>query len=194
MVKARLDTSPLKEPNGKADGRVVKFENRPEFRRQIEIRAGHAIGKIGDGSPQNNYGIDGMKIRMLLHGPLATVQFLWSPGIYPIKERVPKRGYTTERWQTDDISGPTGWDLGYHADAPQYDEPEFPQRPMKCEYRPDGRCYYDGSSLAADRLMDLLMYDGEDAVWQELEHYYDSHNFKSSTVEFVIVPPKELEG
>ena len=35
-----------------------------------------------------------------------------------------------------------------------------------------GPCYYDGSSLNAERLIQPFLEGGSDAVWRELEEYY----------------------
>lgn len=56
-------------------------------------------------------------------------------------------------------------DVGYHADTPKYD-----QDSMECHLRPSGRCFYDGSSLAANELWELFITSGkEDVIWSKLE-------------------------
>jgi hypothetical protein len=92
------------------------------------------------------------------------------------------------------IMKPMPADLGYHSPKPRY----AGQRPMAhrytsfsinketgkfippvygdpvvCKYLPgDAVCYYDGSSLNARRIYGVLIAEGEEAVWQELEDYY----------------------
>ena len=43
---------------------------------------------------------------------------------------------------------------------------------MECNLSKRGYCYYDGSGLNADKLRDIMLEKGSDAVWKELEDYY----------------------
>lgn len=147
------------------------------FSREVVFEPGHPL-TLGTG-PSSNYGRGALKIRFLLHGPKGSVQFFWSTGITP--ERAVERDvfsrasgpfaaghvYEHQEWMH---SAPTGFDLGYHSDAPQYDEHDT----YECEYRPGGKCYYDGSSLAADRILELFLTQGEDAMWEALRERYNS--------------------
>lgn len=53
---------------------------------------------------------------------------------------------------------------------------EVPERvrkePPPCPYLDGKPCYYDGSGLHAERVYDLLLNQGEEAVWKYLEKYY----------------------
>ena len=44
----------------------------------------------------------------------------------------------------------------------------------KCPYLNNKHCYYDGSGIAAERIYDVLLREGSDGVWKELEFYYES--------------------
>lgn len=60
------------------------------------------------------------------------------------------------------------YDVGYHSPIPLYED----QKPMdKCCFY--DKCYYDGSSMYARTVFDLLIKFGEEKVWQELESAYN---------------------
>jgi len=110
----------------------------------------------GFNTGNRNYGRSSMKIRFLLRGDKGAAQFLlgtdWTPGFDTTKLGL----------------GASGWDVGYHAVRPQYEG----QSEMDCEYLPGGKCFYDGSGLAAAELMERFFAEGENAVWRELEARY----------------------
>lgn len=114
--------------------------------------------------PIKNYGVGAMEVRFLLFGEKGVVQFLIGTGwLLPTTDReYESRGIPR--------SAPTGWDIGYHSPIPMYEG----QEPIsdKCEYLDGGKCYYDGSSSAADRLLEKFLVDGEAVIWGELEEYY----------------------
>lgn len=88
---------------------------------------------------------------MLLHGKKATVQFqLLTYEVAGVRRYLPA-------------------DLGYHADEPQYKSHEAYEG---CDCRETKQCYYDGSSLNAQPVFELLVESGEDAVWERLAEYY----------------------
>jgi hypothetical protein len=150
------------------DGKAVDFTPRAEFRTEILVEPGHAIRRTrGNGS---DYGIGSMKMRFLLHGPLATVQFLFSTGLVP--EQVPG-DYQAKWWHRD----PMGFDVGYHADAPQYEGQEDSGH-MDCAYRGSGKCFYDGSGLMAEDFVPILLMDGHGGVFRALQDYYDDMDFR----------------
>ena len=43
-----------------------------------------------------------------------------------------------------------------------------------CEYVEGGRCYYDGSSLQAEKVFQVLVEQGDEACWRVLEDRYRS--------------------
>lgn len=159
-----------------------------ELRREIRFEPGHTIRKSkGDGK---DYGIGAMNIRFLLHGPRATIQFLMSTGWVP--EKVPVPGYSFTEWHH---SAPNGFDVGYHADEPiSEDMREWSGgrdgQGRECDVRPGGRCFYDGSGLAASDLLDRFMVEGDAPVWAELESWYRS---EFHVVELTEVRPEPKE-
>ena len=85
-------------------------------------------------------------------------------------------------------------DLGYHSPKPMY-EGHKPMRhiykhmrftapdqfvpgvygdPVICPYLDGGvPCYYDGSRLQAERVLERLLREGDAGVWQALEELYE---------------------
>ena len=60
-------------------------------------------------------------------------------------------------------------DIGYHSPVPQYEGQTKMDGP--CEFV-DGDCYYDGSSLSAEKGYGILVAEGGDAVWDWMEGWY----------------------
>ena len=138
------------------------------FSREVVFEPGHPL-TVGSG-PSTNYGRSSLTIRFLLHGPRGTIQFLWSTGVTPEKVYEARRGYTHDEWMHEEWMhhAPMGFDVGYHADSPNYDS----QSEFECQYRPAGVCFYDGSGLAGTSMLELFLTKGEDAMWAELRERY----------------------
>lgn len=117
--------------------------------------------------PKTNYGVAGVEIRFLLKGKHGAVQFVlytdWEP------KHVQEERWANGKGRLMRIM-PMGTDVGYHAYEPQYDG----QSPMtdSCPYLDGKRCYYDGSSLAAEPIRDRFLEEGDKAVWYALEELY----------------------
>lgn len=108
--------------------------------------------------PSKNYGIHGVTIRFHLKGPKGVIQFVLFTGWYLPECRV-------------ENTPPFPADLGYHSPVPLRDWQEQPIT-ESCDLL-DGRpCYYDGSGLQADRIYDVLLREGSEGVWRELEIHY----------------------
>lgn len=115
-----------------------------------------------------NYGIHGVDMRMVLKGDLGAVQFvLYTNWHLPhVQEGLrvdmqPNKHFLFE---------PMPADLGYHSYRPMYEGQEPLQK--ECEFLNGKPCYYDGSTLNAERIYTTLLEKGSDGVWQELEEYY----------------------
>lgn len=117
------------------------------------------------------YGRHCMELTFLLQGKLGAVQFKMYTGWYP---RI-KRGWgvlhsesTIDTTKLPSVF-PMAVDLGSHSPKPMYKG----QTPIhgKCPVL-DGRCYYSGSTLQADRVMCSFINKGEKALWKELREYY----------------------
>ena len=132
-----------------------------DFRREIQWKPG--FDHRNDADPKKRqYGCHGLEVRWLLHGPNATIQFLFMTPWLPTWD---------DRTTRDLAFSVLPADLGYHADKPQYEG----QKGRACDCRPDKRCFYDGSGLAADDVFKLLISKGEEAVWEHMREYYDNY-------------------
>lgn len=138
-----------------------------ELQRLIRFEPGHALRRSkNDGS---DYGIASMQIRFLLSGEHGTTQFLMFTGWYP--EKTP----TGRGWNEWHHTAPMAADLGAHWDTPWSDsmtDPENACAHMECDLRPSGSCWYDGSGLRAERVMEEFFLHGEEGVWALLEEEY----------------------
>ena len=117
-------------------------------------------------APSKNFGIHCVWVRMVLKGAEGAVQFYFGTGMF-----LPE---THKEWLSQfDNRGDVpymGYDLGYHSPKPMYEGQE--PMPRACELLGGKQCFYDGSGLAAEKLMDLFVRKGTEAVWKKLEKYY----------------------
>lgn len=122
---------------------------------------------------RSNHGQHCVDMLWLVKGPLGAVQFRLYTGWYP-----DVIGKPTENWQelhasrkhhADPLNVPMPVDIGYHSPKPMY---EGQSQMEHCDLLPEGKCYYDGSSLNADRYFAILVHEGGDALWKALEEYY----------------------
>jgi len=113
-----------------------------------------------DPDPTKNYGIHGVNIRMVLKGERGAVQFLiftsWQ--LPEVQRSLRKQGE------------PMAADFGYHSPVPMCENQHAITE--ECEYLDGKPCYYDGSSLYAEKVFERLLREGDEAVWKELEEYY----------------------
>jgi len=113
------------------------------------------------------YGIHGVELLMALKGDAGAVQFLlftnWHlPHVEKDLDSRPDYKYSRL------LCHPQPADLGYHSKVPRYED----QTKMEhCQFV-EGGCYYDGSGLNAERIYQVLLSEGSDGVWRELEAYY----------------------
>lgn len=115
--------------------------------------------------PAYDYRCDGggmhcAELYHFLSGPKGTVQFALATGWYPDTIIAP-----------DILLKPYASDLGIHSPSPLYTG----HKPMEaeCEWIPNGGpCYYDGSTLAAERIFQEVLQKGGDVVWKRMEETY----------------------
>jgi len=117
-----------------------------------------------DPNPMKNYGIHGVNIRFLYGDKeVGYVQFV----IYTNWMLKSCRKKWDEYVQALHLL-PMPADLGYHSKVPMYEG----QDPMsKCDLL--GTCYYDGSTLNAEPVFEVLVEQGLEALWKKLEEYYN---------------------
>jgi hypothetical protein len=137
----------------------AKAQRVEELRKQVDFSP--AFDRR-DPNPSKNYGIHGVDMRMYLIGDSGAVQFVLFTNWYlpHVQDELIARGRLT---------GPVPADLGYHSKRPMYEghETSGDCNVIGCN------CYYDGSGLNAERIMDVLLREGGDAVWRELKAYYE---------------------
>jgi len=128
--------------------------------------------------PKGNYGIHGGNMRMLLKGDKGVVQFLLYTNWHlpHVSDELDnkilmdgRQGKLSE--YSFSIFHPLPADLGYHSSVPQYEGQSIASD--SCEYLDGKPCYYDGSGLGAERIYEVLLKEGSDGVWRELEDYYN---------------------
>lgn len=127
-----------------------------DLRREIRWHPG--FDKRADPDPkERQYGCHSMVLTFYLHGDHGTVQFKIYTGWLPGQERMARP-----------LLAPMAADLGYHWDSPRYEEQSW----LACDLRSGGKCYYDGSGLAAEDLFSRFLAEGEAVVWATLEERY----------------------
>lgn len=127
--------------------------------------------------PAKNYGVHGVEMRFLLKGDLGTVQFvLYTNWQLPaVQEWHESMAFDRIQRQEDNrrtafiTFHPMAADLGYHSPKPRYDG----QTKSVCQYLPAGECYCDGSALSSHRVFAVMIEQGGEAMWGELQKYYD---------------------
>lgn len=128
------------------------------------VRFYPAFDKRND-DPAKNYGIHCVDVGFFLKGPLGVVQFTLFSGWH-----LPHVADELER-KSPTLRYPMATDLGYHSPTPRY-EGQTVMRD-KCDLL-GCACYYDGSSLNAEPVLDRLLREGDKGVWAALEDFY--HN------------------
>lgn len=127
--------------------------------------------------PSKNYGVHGCEVVFYLHSPKKskTVQFKCFTDWLPLNVQKERMGVDVagsvaypDVCQVVVSEQPTGADLGYHSSRPMYRG----QTRMECNLSKRGYCYYDGSGLAAELVRNVMLDEGSEGVWRELEDYY----------------------
>jgi hypothetical protein len=126
-------------------------------------------------NPRKNYGIHGVDLRMILKGEHGAVQFvLYTNWHLPhVQKEIDERIKSNIKVPYIlDVSRPLPADKGYHSKTQMYEGQEIVTN--SCEYCDGQSCYYDGSGSEAEELFEILLREGSEGVWEELERYYNS--------------------
>lgn len=112
--------------------------------------------------PNKNYGIHGLQFKYIIKGKHGSVQWMCYTGLHldHVRKELSVKGYDNYSFMAAE--------LGYHANEPRYEG----QQKMECCYTGKGFCYYDGSTLNAERLLPIFLNEGSEGIWSELENYY----------------------
>jgi len=146
--------------------------------RRIEFNVGYDHREFPEECGGGGHGQSGMDMRWVLSGPLGAVQWVvhmvnWVPGnvrsIKGVEERLPVSLVPCMQHGLGDLYAT---DLGYHSPIELY-EGQYHTEPGKCEYLPGQDCYYDGSGLNAEPLLEAFLNHGPMAVWAALARYYN---------------------
>ena len=145
-------------PGGMMKERIIRF--RP------------AYDKRHPTDPRKNYGIHGVELAFYLKRNNRAVQFIlytnWQ--LPEVMEELKARRYEVIDGDAHWMERPMPADLGYHSPVPMYDGQGLIRD--NCELVGGGPCFCDGSSLNAERIYEVLLREGDDGVWRELEEYY----------------------
>lgn len=130
------------------------------FKTHIEIQP--AFDKR-DPNPSKDYGIGSVKIRFVLRGEKGAVIFSCSTGMY-LPQQVKEHGHDEwKKWQ------PMGYGVWYCTTTPI----EGVEPRKNCENLDGKDCYGDGSCLASDEVMPILISEGSEGLWKKLKEYYN---------------------
>jgi hypothetical protein len=134
-----------------------------EFKKEIRFTKAWDRNNPPDGAKAGeDYGIHGVEIYFVLTGDKGAVVFQLMTG-WNIDESDTQKGYAIGCY-------PMATDLGYHSFKRKHD---YQTKRENCAFLGDKPCYYDGSSLNAEPVLAMLIKDGTDVVWKELEDYYN---------------------
>jgi hypothetical protein len=123
--------------------------------------------------PKKDFGIHGVELLMLLKGPAGAIQFkVFTNWMLPsVQAETDDRMLARcEKIYLRCLYHPMAVDIGYHSYIPRHEGQTIITD--KCEWLEGKPCYYDGSSLNAEPVLALLIAEGSDAVWKELESWY----------------------
>ncbi len=116
--------------------------------------------QLGGGS----HGRGAASYRWVIRGEGLAVQFLWKADEH-LPESIEACNAINPNWRN---SFPLAADLGYHAATPMYEDQ---WRMDECDIL-GIPCYYDGSGLNAEPVLELLQTEGREATWERLEQYW----------------------
>jgi hypothetical protein len=85
---------------------------------------------------------------------------------------------------------PMATDIGYHAHSPQREGQEQDRR--ECPYLDGQACFYDGSGLQAEPVLEAFIHRGDVAIWEALRERHDSlHATITQTIHAIAAPEED---
>lgn len=144
--------------------------------RTISFEVGYDHRSFPEDCGGGGHGQHGMSIRFVLKGPAGAVQWLvnmhhWVPGNvhYGHVETTDNQPVSLVPLKYPQVGDGMATDLGYHSPREMYEGQYGPRE--DCEYI-DGPCWYDGSGLNAEPILEAFLSHGPHAVWAALARYY----------------------
>jgi hypothetical protein len=142
--------------------------------RSVQFQVGYDHMAFPEACGGGGHGRHGMSLRWVLSGPHGAVQwvlnmFNWIPGNVAygmIENKGPWSAVPAHRTIGDGMAV----DLGYHSPVPLWEGQG--KQPSECDLLPEGYCYYDGSALNAEPVLEAFLAHGPHAVWASLGRYY----------------------
>ncbi|MCB0446396.1 MAG: hypothetical protein KDD03_02600 [Gelidibacter sp.] len=121
-----------------------------------------------DPNPSKNYGIHGVDLIMVLKGDKGAVNFtLYTNWQLPhVQDELKKKMFQHNHF----LFEPMPADIGFHSSTPMYNGQS---KMEECKYMNGKDCYYDGSTLMANEVYQILLQEGSEGVWKELERLYN---------------------
>lgn len=137
----------------------------PRLTREIRIRPGY---DKRNPDPKKNYGVHGCEVMFYLHSPgkIKSVYLVLYTDWLPLNVQKEEMGSGVIQQVIGEQ--PMASDLGYHSPVPFYDG----QSKRPCDISKNGYCYSDGSGLEGERVRNIMLEEGDDGVWRELETYW----------------------
>jgi hypothetical protein len=123
-----------------------------------------------DPDPNKNYGIGAAQVRFVLIGPDGAVQLLVGTNWYLPAQRADSEGWKPLNGRAHWNCYPRAWDLGYHSRVPRYEGQS--QQSDACPYLNGDPCFYDGSSLNGEPVLERMIAEGHSALWEDLLKFY----------------------
>lgn len=161
-------------------GRVFRYEPNKKLEQITRVKLPFHMpeydnAKVG-GTGTENYGVGGLQVTFILKGEKGAVQFMCAfPSYLEMTHDWWEQKFGNRNGTSKYADGIRGYDVGYHAKVPQY---ENQSRMGECDLFPDlkGGCYYDGSSLRADSWTEEIFSTRNDlpenVLWKKLEEEY----------------------
>ncbi len=116
---------------------------------------------LRNSDPKKDYGIHGLDVWFILKGEKGAVQYAVS---FPV--------YLPHLKNTKGLDEIFGFDVGHHSKQATYEG----QTSKDCNLLDGGECYYDGSSLQADKWTEIIFSTRgkhpEEVLWPMLEQEY----------------------
>lgn len=133
-----------------------------QFTRRLTFGRAYDLGQ--------RFGIQSMIMQFALTGPLGAVNWSISTNWWlEAQRRQSADMYSRYPFDVIELVAPRATGIGYHARVAQYPD----QTPCEgCQLLDGGTCYYDGSSLWAEKWVEGFLAGGEEWLWLRLEDYY----------------------